>query len=160
MQDRRFNITSQGQNLDIPGWYHINNVLSPSNPSNLDNRLQKSNRASVLANIDLEYKDYLFLNLTGRNDWTSVLSKENNFFYPSAGYLFIPTLAFEGLKSKTLNYLKLSANIVKVGNSSSIQPYATSEIGVFPTGFPYGQLGSYIINQRPTDKNMTRICNY
>jgi hypothetical protein len=89
MQDRRFNITSQGgQNLDIPGWYHINNVLSPSNPSNLDNRLQKSNRASVLANIDLEYKDYLFLNLTGRNDWTSVLSKENNnFFYPSAGYL-------------------------------------------------------------------------
>jgi hypothetical protein len=30
MQDRRFNITSQGgQNLDIPGWYHINNVLSP-----------------------------------------------------------------------------------------------------------------------------------
>jgi hypothetical protein len=47
--------------------------------------LQKSNRASVLANIDLD-KDYLFLNLTGRNDWTSVLSKENNnFFYPSAG---------------------------------------------------------------------------
>jgi hypothetical protein len=43
---------------------------------------------------------------------------------------------------------------VKVGNSSSIQPYATSEIGVFPTGFPYGQLGSYIINQRPTDKNI------
>jgi TonB-linked SusC/RagA family outer membrane protein len=156
MQDRRFNITSQGgQNLDIPGWYHINNVLSPSNPSNLDNRLQKSNRASVLANIDLEYKDYLFLNITGRNDWTSVLSKENNnFFYPSAGVSFIPTLAFEGLKSKTLNYLKLSANIVKVGNSSSIQPYATSEIGVFPTGFPYGQLGSYIINQRPTDKNI------
>ncbi|MBB1192236.1 SusC/RagA family TonB-linked outer membrane protein [Flavobacterium sp. SOK18b] len=156
MQDRNYRITSQGgQNLDIPGWYHINNVLSPANPSTLDNRSQKSNRASVLANIDLGYKDYLFLNLTGRNDWTSVLSRENNnFFYPSAGVSFIPTLAFEGLKSETLNYLKLSANIVKVGNSSSIQPYATSEIGVFPTGFPYGQLGSYIINQRPTDKNI------
>jgi hypothetical protein len=38
-----------------------------------------------------------------------------------------------------------------VGNSA-IQPYALSEIGVFPTGFPYGQLGSYIVNQRPTDK--------
>ncbi|OAB27660.1 TonB-linked outer membrane protein, SusC/RagA family [Flavobacterium fryxellicola] len=156
MQDRNYRITSQGgQNLDIPGWYHINNVLSPANPSNLDNRSQKSNRASVLANVDLGYKNYLFLNLTGRNDWTSVLSKENNnFFYPSAGVSFVPTLAFEGLKSETLNYLKVSANIVKVGNSSSIQPYATSEIGVFPTGFPYGQLGSYIINQRPTDKNI------
>jgi hypothetical protein len=52
-----------GQNLDIPGWYQINNVLSLSNPSTLDNRSQKSNRASVLANIDLGYKDYLFLNL-------------------------------------------------------------------------------------------------
>ena len=156
MQDRNFRITSQGgQNLDIPGWYHINNILSPANPSTLDNRSQKSNRASVLANVDLGYKNYLFLNLTGRNDWTSVLSKENNnFFYPSAGVSFIPTLAFEGLKSETLSYLKLSANIVKVGNSSSIQPYATSEIGVFPTGFPYGQLGSYISNQRPTDKNI------
>ncbi|WP_188049959.1 SusC/RagA family TonB-linked outer membrane protein [Flavobacterium sp. GP15] len=156
MQDRNYRITSQGgQNLDIPGWYHINNVLSPSSPSSLDNRSQKSNRASVLANVDLAYRDYLFLNLTGRNDWTSVLSKENNnFFYPSAGISFVPTLAFEGLKSETLNYLKLSANIVKVGNSSSIQPYAISEIGVFPTGFPYGQLGSYIVNQRPTDKNI------
>jgi hypothetical protein len=30
--------------------------------------LLKSNRAAVLANVDLGYKDYLFLNLTGRNN--------------------------------------------------------------------------------------------
>jgi TonB-linked SusC/RagA family outer membrane protein len=156
MQDRSYRITSQGgQNLDIPGWYHINNILSPANPSTLNNRSERSNRASVLANIDLGYKNYLFLNLTGRNDWTSVLPRENNsFFYPSAGVSFIPTLAFDNLKSDALSYMKISANIVKVGNSSSVLPYATTEIGVFPTGFPYGQLGSYIVNQRPTDKNI------
>lgn len=156
MQDRSYRITSQGgQNLDIPGWYHINNILSPANPSTLDNRSQRSNRASVLANVDLGYKNYLFLNLTGRNDWTSVLPRENNsFFYPSAGVSFIPTLAFANLKSEAISYMKISANIVKVGNSSSVLPYATTEIGVFPTGFPYGQLGSYIVNQRPTDKNI------
>ena len=155
-QDNYSRATSQGgQNLDIPGLYAINNVKSPANPSTLDNRLLKSNRAAVLANVDLGYKDYLFLNLTGRNEWSSVLPKENNsFFYPSAGVSFIPTVAFEGLKSETLNYLKVAASIVKVGNSSSIAPYATSDIGVFPTGFPYGQLGSYIVNQRPTDKKI------
>ncbi|MFV8355303.1 SusC/RagA family TonB-linked outer membrane protein [Flavobacterium sp. XS1P32] len=155
-QDRYFRATSQGgQNLDIPGLYAINNVKSPANPSTLDNRLLKSNRAAVFTNVDLGYKDYLFLNLTGRNEWSSVLPKENNnFFYPSAGVSFIPTVAFEGLKSETLTYLKVAANIVRVGNSSAIQPFALTEIGVFPTGFPYGQLGSYTINQRPTDKNI------
>ncbi len=156
MQDRSFRATSQGgTNLDIAGWYHINNVLSPSNPSSLDNRYEKSNRASVLANVDLGYKDYLFLNITGRNDWSSVLPKENNnFFYPSAGLSFIPTKAFDGLKGDVLNYMKIAASIVKVGNSTSILPYAINDTGVFPTGFPYGQLSSYIVNQSPTDQKI------
>jgi TonB-linked SusC/RagA family outer membrane protein len=156
MQDNSFRVTSQGgQNLDIPGLYHISNVLSPSNPSRLDNRYVKSNRASLLANVDLAYKDYLFLNVTARNDWSSVLPKNNNnFFYPSAGLSFIPTVAFDGLRSDALNYMKLSASVTKVGNSSQVGTYAINDIGVAPTGFPYGSLGSYIGNQRPTDKDI------
>jgi TonB-linked SusC/RagA family outer membrane protein len=153
IQERNYRITSQGgTNLDIPGLYHISNVLSPSNPSSLNNRYEKSNRTSVLANVDLGYKDYLFLNITGRNDWSSVLPKDNNsFFYPSIGLSFVPTKAFDGLKGDVLNYMKISANYVKVGNTSSIGVYAINDRGVFPTGFPYGQLSSYILNGSPTD---------
>ena len=156
MQDNSYRVTSQGgTNLDIPGFYNIKNVLSPANPSTLDNRYLKSNRASALANVDLGYKDYLFLNLTGRNDWSSVLPKNNNnFFYSSAGVSFIPTLAFENLRGKALNYAKIAANITKVGNSSAVGTYAINEIGVSPTGFPYGNLGSYIANQNPTNKDI------
>ncbi|NRT10914.1 SusC/RagA family TonB-linked outer membrane protein [Flavobacterium sp. 14A] len=156
MQDNSYRVTSQGgTNLDIPGFYNIKNVLSPANPSTLDNRYLKSNRASALANIDLGYKDYLFLNVTGRNDWSSVLPKDNNsFFYSSAGLSFIPTVAFESLRGDVLNYAKVSANITSVGNSSAVGTYAINDIGVSPTGFPYGNLGSYIDNQRPTDKNI------
>ena len=156
MQDNSYRITSNGgTNLDIPGFYNIKNVLSPSSPSSLDNRSLSSNRASALANVDLGYKDYLFLNVTGRNDWSSVLPKDgNSFLYNSAGVSFIPTLAFEGLRGKVLNYAKIAASITKVGNSSAVGTYAINEIGVSPTGFPYGNLGSYITNQNPTDVNI------
>nr|WP_315167266.1 SusC/RagA family TonB-linked outer membrane protein [uncultured Flavobacterium sp.] len=156
MQDNYFRVTSQGgTNLDIPGFYNIKNVLSPSNPSALDNRVVKNNRIDALANVDLAYKDYLFLNGTVRQALTSTLPVANNkFTYYSGGASFIPTIAFEGLKSETFNYAKIAASYTKVGNASSVGTYAINEIGVSPTGFPYGNLGSYIANQNPTDKNI------
>ena len=156
MQDNSFRSTSQGgTNLDIPGFYNIKNVLSPSNPSTLDNRYLKSNRVDALANVDLAYKDYLFLNITGREALSSVLPKgANNFFYNSAGVSFIPTIAFEGLKSETFNFAKIAASYTKIGNASAVGTYAINNIGVSPTGFPYGNLGSYIANQRPTNKDI------
>jgi TonB-linked SusC/RagA family outer membrane protein len=156
MQDNSFRVTSQGgTNLDIPGFYNIKNVLSPANPSTLDNRYLKSNRGAALANVDLGYKDYLFLNLTGRSEGSSVLPKNNNVFqYYSGGLSFIPTLAFENLRGKALNYAKIAASVTRVGNSSAVGTYAINDIGVTPTGFPYGNLGSYIGNQRPTNKDI------
>jgi hypothetical protein len=50
-------------------------MFCPANPSTLDNRYLKSNRGAALANVDLGYKDYLFLNLTGRSEGSSVLPK-------------------------------------------------------------------------------------
>jgi hypothetical protein len=48
----------------------------------------------TLANIG--YKDYLYLDITGRNDWSSTLPANNNsYFYPSASLSFIPSSLFE-----------------------------------------------------------------
>jgi TonB-linked SusC/RagA family outer membrane protein len=54
------------------------------------------------------YKDYLFLNLGGRESWTSALEKSNrNIFYPSVNLAFIPTATFAGLRdNRNINYLK------------------------------------------------------
>jgi TonB-linked SusC/RagA family outer membrane protein len=54
------------------------------------------------------YKEYLFLNLGGRESWTSTLEKSNrNIFYPSVNLAFIPTSTFAGLRdSRNINYLK------------------------------------------------------
>ncbi len=59
--------------------------------------------------IEIDYGNYLYLTLAGRNDWVSNFSQENrSVFYPSASLSFLPTAAFESIKSdRGLNYLKL-----------------------------------------------------
>jgi TonB-linked SusC/RagA family outer membrane protein len=71
-------------------------------------RTTEQQRYGTYADFSFDYRDYLFLNLAGRNDWTSTLEEGyNSLFYPSASASFIPTEAFSNLKSNTLSMLKL-----------------------------------------------------
>ena len=75
VQDRYFRVMTQGgTNLDIPGFYHINNVLNQDLASSLDNRMVRSRVIAGFANVDLAYKDYLFLNATGRLEKSSTIN--------------------------------------------------------------------------------------
>jgi len=67
------------------------------------------NLIGAYATATVGYRNFLYLNLQGRNDWTSTLEKENrSIFYPSVSVSFVPTDAFAGLQGSTvLNYLKL-----------------------------------------------------
>jgi TonB-linked SusC/RagA family outer membrane protein len=155
IQDRMFRITSQGgTGLDIPGFYHITNVLNPANPSTLDNRLVRSRIVAGFANADLAYKNYLFLNATGRVEQTSVV--KDTYFYPSVGVSFIPTKAFAVLNdNKVLSYMKLNASYTSVGNTSAVLPYETNTLTAIPQGFPFGDLASLQYDRTPTDPNIT-----
>ncbi|MCU0389666.1 MAG: SusC/RagA family TonB-linked outer membrane protein [Thermoflexibacter sp.] len=84
-------------------------------------------RMGVYAEITADYKNYLFANVAARNDWTSTVELANRrIFYPSASLSFIPTTAFEGLQSNTLNFLKIRAGI---GTSAGFPaPYNTRNI--------------------------------
>jgi TonB-linked SusC/RagA family outer membrane protein len=146
IQDRLFRITSQGgENLGIKGLYNITNVLNPTNPNNLDNREVRQRRVAGFANVDLGYKDYLFLNATGRVEQSSTV--KGSYFYPSVGVSFIPTKAIEALKDNSvLNYAKLNATYTSVGNTSAVNPYAITNLASIPRGFPYGDLVSYGYN--------------
>ncbi|MBK8493171.1 MAG: SusC/RagA family TonB-linked outer membrane protein [Saprospirales bacterium] len=62
---------------------------------------------SLYGFVNLSYSDYLFLELSGRNDWSSSLPLDNNsYFYPSGSLSFIATEAFD-LGLKWLNFLKI-----------------------------------------------------
>lgn len=85
---------------------------------------ERQNIAGVLGQATLDYDNMLYLTGSTRTDWVSNLISENNSqSYPSASIAFLPTAAFDGIKSQNgLNFLKLRAGI---GQSAT-----------FPAGFP------------------------
>lgn len=152
-QERQYKVSQAGgTNLDIPGVYSITNVKKPYAATALSNGEYRKNSFAAFANLDLSYKDYLFVNATGRNEWTSLLPKENNsYFYPSVGVSFVPTKAFN-FGGDTFNYMKIAANWARVGNSSAVDWYGINETASVASGFPYtGGTLSYINSTSPTD---------
>ncbi|MEM7549472.1 MAG: SusC/RagA family TonB-linked outer membrane protein [Bacteroidota bacterium] len=71
---------------------------------------------SVFASLTFGYNDYLFLELTGRNDWSSSLPVENaSFFYPSVGLSAVLTDAIPSIQSNTLSNLKIRGSYAQTG---------------------------------------------
>jgi outer membrane receptor protein involved in Fe transport len=78
--------------------------------------------------ISLNYKDYAFIELSGRADQSSTLPKESNtYFYPSVNVSFVPTDAF-GIQSDILSYIKLKGSATKVGRDAN--PYLLNSVYV------------------------------
>ena len=74
------------------------------------------------------FREYLYVDLTARKDWTSTLATATRtdqvgFFYPSASISFIPSEAFN--LPKAINYAKFRASLAGVG-SGTTNPYQTS----------------------------------
>lgn len=119
---RRSRLLSEGLNIDQ--LYTFANAQS-NVPSNFFSRREIF---GVYGDFSFDYKNYLFLNVTGRNDWSSTLPVNNNsYFYPSASVSFVLTEAFPNLgivKNDILSYAKLRANYANVGSDED--PYQLS----------------------------------
>ncbi|MCO5235474.1 MAG: SusC/RagA family TonB-linked outer membrane protein [Chitinophagaceae bacterium] len=75
----------------------------------------------VFGDVTLGYRNYLFLNATGRNDWSSTLPKENrSYFYPSASASFVFSDAFN-MQSDKFSLGKIRAAWAQVGRDAD--PY-------------------------------------
>lgn len=85
----------------------------------------------VYADVSLSYKDYLYLNVVGRNDWSSTLPQGgNNYFYPGASLSFV--LSDAVTMPSFINFAKVRVANTKVGNDAD--PYRTST--VYGLGLP------------------------
>ena len=86
---------------------------------------QQTLSTGIFAQAGLDFKEYAFLNIGGRNSWVSTAESANrSIFYPSASVSFVPTSAIEALKnSKAINYLKLRIGYATSANFPS--PYTT-----------------------------------
>ncbi|WP_448672883.1 MULTISPECIES: SusC/RagA family TonB-linked outer membrane protein [Chitinophagaceae] len=115
--------TNSTGGLVVPGWYNLNNSNGALNI--ITDYSSKRRLIGLYAQVDLHYKNFLFLNATARNDWSSTLPKDNrSFFYPSVSGSFIFTELMKGsslVESGALSYGKLRASWAQVGNDAD--PY-------------------------------------
>ncbi|MGK6351287.1 SusC/RagA family TonB-linked outer membrane protein [Parapedobacter sp. DT-150] len=137
--------------LVVDGLYNISN--SQNNPGAAEQNY-RARQLAVFGDIRLGYKNYLFAHFTGRNDWRSILAKENrSFFYPSVDVSFIVTDAIESLKNVSwLEYLKIRAGYAYVGNvnlgstESTIGAYALVPTFSQGNGYPYGGTAGFSLD--------------
>ena len=81
---------------------------------------------SVYGSAEFSFKDYLFLNVTARNDWFSTLSKENrSIMYPSFSGSYVFSQAFESLPT-WLTFGKIRAAYAEVGSDTDVSPYSNN----------------------------------
>lgn len=140
---------SQGQAV-FGEFRHSNFALAASNSAAFDGRVfertTEQQRYGVYADFSFDYKNYLFLNLAGRNDWTSNLEKGNNsLFYPSVSASFLPTDLFPNLKSKAINSIKIRAGF---GTSAGFPPVYGTRTVVAQNGRAFIDAGGNVIGNQ------------
>lgn len=118
--------------LSVPRVYNLGNSINPVISTNLIREKQVN---SLLGYAELAYKNQIFFNVSGRNDWSSALQKPyNSFFYPSAS---LGIVASEMMKLPELfSFLKfrgswanISTDIISIDNSV-LPEYATLPVYV------------------------------
>jgi TonB-linked SusC/RagA family outer membrane protein len=121
--------------LELPGVYNLTNVKSgvALQTANFNSKKRVN---SVYGGLNLAYKNYLFLDLTARNDWSSTLpSNANSYFYPGVSVSATLSDIFE-IESNTLSFLKVRGSLVQVGSDTG--PY--NLIQTFAFRAPWGSV--------------------
>jgi len=109
--------------LSVRGFDNPNNgsVFSGSGAVSTKRRL-----IGYYGQLNLSYKNYAFIELTGRADQSSTLPAENNiYFYPGISASFVPTEAFS-MESNILSYVKVRGSFAKVGRDAD--PYSLTSV--------------------------------
>ncbi|NDC77394.1 MAG: SusC/RagA family TonB-linked outer membrane protein, partial [Chitinophagia bacterium] len=153
-QTSLFDETNAGQ-LNIPDIYNLTNSRIP---------LQVSQRSvgkrinSLYGSAGVSFRNFLYLDLTGRNDWSSALTlpealktfgvEDNSYFYSSAALSAILSEAFE--LPRFISFAKLRASIAQVGNDTDPFTFTQS----YSPGNPFGSFQLYGETDRLSNLNL------
>ncbi len=107
-----------GKGLNLKDFYDISNAQTITVTNTIKNR----RIVGAFGQLDFGYQNFLFLELSARNDWSSTLPKNHNsYLYPSASAGFVFS---KFLHLNWLNLGKIRASIAQIGNDAPI--YATT----------------------------------
>ncbi|MCM4156984.1 SusC/RagA family TonB-linked outer membrane protein [Gramella sp. AN32] len=117
MERESSSISGSSGELEVPDLFSLNNGVG--NPGVGESYSHKKIN-SLYGTVQFNYDGYLFVDITGRNDWSSTLSKENrSFFYPSISTSIVFTDMITengGSLPDWITYGKIRGSYAEVGN--------------------------------------------
>ena len=141
----RFGI--QGSEFSVPDIYTLGNTKTQIALSDYTTQRRIT---GAFGDLTVGYKDYAFLNVTGRNDWSSTLPLDSrSYFYPSVSGSFIFSDALN-LKSDIFSYGKVRAGWAKVGHDAD--PYSLSD--TYTAYTPFNGQARYGVPTTTTNPNL------
>ena len=122
MQRNEYDQTAiTGAEFTIPYFYSYTNLATSTTVPTYT----KSAINSVFASADIGYKDMIYLTVSGRQDWFSVLNiVNNNIFYPAVGGTFILSDAVQ--LPRAFSFVKLRGSWAQVGGAT-VSPYQITQ---------------------------------
>ena len=116
---------THGSTFAIPEFYDLLNIVS----YRADETTEKKRTMAFYGEAHLDYKDMVFLTVTGRRETSSTLPvKNNSFFYPSAGLAWEFTRLPSYPSGSVLNYGKIRASFAQVGKDAPVQGLTTDYV--------------------------------
>ncbi|MFD1769537.1 SusC/RagA family TonB-linked outer membrane protein [Sphingobacterium suaedae] len=139
--------TNASGGLVVPGWYNLANSNGPLDL--IEDSWSNRRLVGVYGDLNVSYKNMVYLQATARNDWSSTLPKKNNsFFYPSVSGSFVFSELLNPAVKNILSYGKLRANWAEVGSDTDpyqlLTTFSRGEIlsGFGSTTFPFGNVAA------------------
>ncbi len=135
-----------GTTVNIRDFDNISNATTYTPVSSIS----QQRLVGVYGDLSLNYKQWLTLNVTGRNDWSSTFGRaKRSFFYPGLAASFVFTEAFPNLKNgNIISFGKLYANRAKGGKVAPVYSTDTYFLQANPADgfgpqilFPFNQQG-------------------
>jgi TonB-linked SusC/RagA family outer membrane protein len=122
--------SSPGGGIIAPEFFNVSNIAQQN--VRYASAYYEKNINSLYATASLGFRDMAYLDLTGRNDWSSTLPEsENSYFYPSASVSLLLNKIFN--MSHTFNLLKLRGGWASVGKDTD--PYNLyGTVGIYSFG--------------------------
>jgi TonB-linked SusC/RagA family outer membrane protein len=141
-----------GTNLVVPTLFNVGNRTGEPSVAEFNSR---ERLLSAFGSASVSYKGWANLELTGRNDWTSLLAKENNsYFYPGVNVSLVLSDAVPTFKNSALiSFLKLRGSANKTG-TVNVNAYQLQSTFTQANGFPYGNQPGFSANNGARDPNL------